>query len=174
MFKFNSEQTSNVAEKLVALDLMKRGWITMEPVSRDCVYDLVVDRGIQNDRRVFETIQVKKISGNSFYTTSRHPGNSKNEFVSKNGKARNSYAYKDELIDWMVGVDLENEKIYYYSFRKYSRLGNTINVKRDSSQEFPIHKPQSCSNGADAKLKQTETVTLYETQEPDQTTEVHP
>lgn len=128
-----SNHTGDYTENIVKLDLIRRGWVVLEPSSRDMPYDLVVETG----SRDFKTIQVKSISGNSFSTTNRGSAKAR-EQVSINGKLRHSYSYADENIDWMVGVKTETMKLYYYPIDVYSGYGD-INVTKVVPIDFPVN-----------------------------------
>ena len=79
-YRDTSNQSGDLSEQAVKLELIRRGWIVLEPSSRDAVYDLVVDKGGS-----FETIQVKTMNGNSIAKVVDRSG----EVVSKNGKEEN-------------------------------------------------------------------------------------
>ncbi len=84
-----------------------------QPLSRDCVYDLVVERN-----GVFEMVQVKTISGHTIATSNRSAD--ANEPVSLNGKQRNRYYYRDHGVHWLVGVTKsEPYEVYYYPLDVY-------------------------------------------------------
>ena len=134
MYNYKSNKTADFTEQLVKLDLINRGWVVLEPSSRDTSYDLLVETGF----RKFETVQVKSVRGNIFHTTNRGSAQGK-EFVSENGKVRNCYSYADELIDWMVAVDVNNHRIYYYPLDIY-RSYDKINIQKVEPVNFGTNK----------------------------------
>ena len=92
MYRDSSNQSGDMSEQIVRLDLIKKGYIILDPSSRDAIYDLVVDRG----NGVFETVQAKTMSNNSITKIVDRSG----EKVSANGKTRNSqdYAHKMDFL----------------------------------------------------------------------------
>ena len=112
------------------LEILNRGWIVLDPSSRDAVYDLVVDMGNKN----FVTVQVKTMSGNSihkFIDRSR-------ERVSANGKVRESLDYAEHEIDWLAGYRKEDNKCFFYSLANYSKIpSKSFSVNKYPPDEFP-------------------------------------
>ena len=128
-YRDTSNQSGDLSEQAVKLELIRRGWIVLEPSSRDAVYDLVVDRG-----RSFETIQVKTMSGNSITKIVDRSG----EVVSKNGKMRESIDYAKHGIDWLVGYNREKNECYFYKLGTYSLIETkSISVNKHPPDEFP-------------------------------------
>ena len=80
-YRDTSNQSGDISERAVSLELVRRGWHVLEPISRDAIYDLVVD--VDGN---FQTVQVKTMSGNSIAKVVDRSG----EVVSSNGKPRNS------------------------------------------------------------------------------------
>lgn len=137
-YQIKSNNTADISQNAVALDLIKKGWIVMFPSSRDSSYDLVIEKITSNGNRVFKTLQVKTLNNNSFSTTNR--GSAKgNERTTINGNIRNCFSYADEKIDWMVGVDPDTYDIYYYPLSVY-RNYDIVNVTKVKSVEFDINK----------------------------------
>ena len=60
MYRHRSNISGDTSELTVQLDISRRGWIVSLPISRDAVYDLLVDLG---DKIV--KVQVKTMCGNS-------------------------------------------------------------------------------------------------------------
>ena len=128
-YRDTSNQSGDLSEQAVKLELIRRGWIVLEPSSRDAVYDLVVDRG-----RSFETIQVKTMSGNSITKIVDRSG----EVVSKNGKMRESIDYAKHGIDWLVGYNREKNECYFYKLGTYSLIETkSFSVNKHPPDEFP-------------------------------------
>tara|TARA_Y100000593_G_scaffold74109_1_gene136255 strand:+ start:864 stop:1298 length:435 start_codon:yes stop_codon:yes gene_type:complete len=127
----SSNQSGDRSESYVKLDLIKRGWVVLEPSSRDTLYDFVVDRG----GGVFETIQVKTLSNGSLTKIVDRSG----EVVSKNGKSRNSHDYAAEGIEWLVGVSKHGE-IHYYHHSTYAKIpSKSFSAKKYPQDGFPIN-----------------------------------
>ena len=104
-YRDSSNQSGDISERVVSIEIIKRGWHVLEPISRDAVYDLVVDMDGS-----FQTIQVKTMSGNSIAKIVDRSG----EVVAKNGKTRNSIDYAEHGIDWIVGYNKHTHECYFY------------------------------------------------------------
>tara|TARA_Y100001938_G_C7822207_1_gene297175 strand:- start:77 stop:505 length:429 start_codon:yes stop_codon:yes gene_type:complete len=132
MYRDLSNQSGDLSQARVQYEIIKLGWIASTPISRDSVADLVVDRG--NGK--FERIQVKTMSGNSISKIIDRSG----ERVSHNGKTRNSIDYAEHGIDWLAGVDLRDEKVYFYHISNYSKIPTkSFSVKKYKPDLFPKH-----------------------------------
>lgn len=128
-YRHTSNQTADQSELLVLYDVVARGFLPSIPYSRDSVYDLIIDRG-----GIYHTIQVKTLQGNILHTSNR-PMNS-DEPVSRHGKQRNRYYYRDYGIDWLVGVGkTAPQQLYYYPLNIY-RDFDDINVLKVRSFDF--------------------------------------
>tara|TARA_X000001388_G_scaffold74892_1_gene68690 strand:- start:108 stop:548 length:441 start_codon:yes stop_codon:yes gene_type:complete len=129
MYRDKSNQSGDISEITVLLDLIKKGYIVLTPSSRDAVYDLVVDMGDGQ----FVTIQVKTMSGNSITKVVNRSG----ERVSHNGKVRNSIDYAAHGIDWLIGVNSDGE-IFPYKLSTYSKIPtDSFSVNKYPPDEFP-------------------------------------
>ena len=135
MYRHLSNQSGDKSETAVILYLQERGWIPSIPVSRDAVYDLIVDLGNKN----FQTIQVKTMNGNSIpKCKSRN-----HERVSKNGKTRNTTIYTDHKLDWIIGVHKDGS-IYPYKYENYKNIKpNCFSVRKYPCDQFPVNIPDS-------------------------------
>ena len=113
--------------------MIGRGWIINTPSSRDSEYDLLADLG----NGVFEKIQVKKMRNHILPRGVWRKGDK----VSKDGKNRNSIDYAERGIDWLVGVDVESKKIFYYHISSYSKKPKKFKVTspKHPPYEFPIN-----------------------------------
>jgi len=132
MYRDSSNQSGDVSEITVYLDLISRGWIVNLPSSRDAVYDMVVDMGADG----FQTVQVKTMSSNSITKIVDRSG----ERVSANGKVRNSLDYAEHGIDWLVGVSKDG-KPYYYKLDTYSNIpSKSFSVNKYTPDQFPENK----------------------------------
>jgi len=124
-----SNQSGDLSAQAVKLELIRRGWIVLEPSSRDAVYDLVVDIGGS-----FQTVQVKTVKNNSITKVVDRSG----EVVSKNGKERKSIDYAEHGIDWLVGYDRKKNESHFYNLDTYSRIKTkSFSVNKYSPDEFP-------------------------------------
>ena len=59
-YRHTSNQSGDASQSRVRTFLVERGFIVLEPNSRDAIYDYVVDCG----GGIFETVQVKTLQGN--------------------------------------------------------------------------------------------------------------
>jgi hypothetical protein len=133
-YKINTNHNADICEDLVALDIRKKGWVTLQPSCRDTPYDLVVDIN-----GAFHSVQVKKLSGkkNNGLVKRLERGNQK---VTQNGKVRNTIDYAEEGIDYLVGVNVETEEIFYYSYATYSQIpAKKFSVDRHPPDDFPVN-----------------------------------
>jgi|TARA_B110000908_G_scaffold156510_1_gene195745 hypothetical protein len=128
MFRWSSEQTCEVSETAVMLDIMMKGWICSK-WSRDSIVDIVIDKG----NSVYESLQVKSFTGNTIPTITRNEPNGK----------RATSLYKDHGVTWIAGYKKDTHEIYYYHIDNYSKLkdGKPINIKKMSQDVFPTHEP---------------------------------
>ena len=137
-YRTSSNQIGDLSEQIFYTEMIRKGWMVLTPSSRDAIYDFVVDMAEDG----FVKVQVKTLRGN---TISKFVDRSSST-VSTNGKVRNSTDYAAHGIDWLVAVDVEKSKCYYYSLGIYSNIsGKTINVKKHPFQEFPDN-PDVMSN----------------------------
>ena len=88
--------------------------------------------GLDNNKRVFATIQVKK----DLRTTSR-PNGGKGEPVTKNGKERNSYSYYDKDVTYLATVNKDGVVVYYHK-DQYQYL-TPKELKRVKPAIFPVN-----------------------------------
>ena len=129
-YRDKSNQSGDISERAVSLELVRRGWHVLEPISRDAVYDLVVD--INGS---FQTIQVKTMNGNSITRIVDRSG----EVVSENGKIRNSIDYAKHGIDWLVGYSRENNMCYFYKHENYSKIPTkSFSINKHPPDNFPV------------------------------------
>ena len=131
-YRDTSDQSGNRSQILAMLEITERGWIVLQPVSRDSIYDLVVDHG----EGIFATVQVKTMSGNSISKVIDRSG----EVVSKTGKVRNSTDYAAHGIDWLVGVNKEGE-CFFYRLDSYKHIPTkSFSVKKYEPDTFPVNR----------------------------------
>lgn len=126
-YRHTSNQTADMSQLTVQMDITARGYISSVPCSRDSAYDLIVDRG--NHR--FETLQIKTISDHILRCTTRPK--QEHSVVSGSGKPRNNHHYRDLGIDWLVGV--KDGRCYYYSSSTFSQH-DVINIRDIPPEEF--------------------------------------
>lgn len=134
MYRHTSNQTGDLCEKLVELDLITRGFVPLKPESRDYIFDLAFQDDLVSNKVI--RIQVKGLTNpgktnRSFKTSNRSlpKGGKSNERVSNTGKSRNVYMYKDYSIEWMVGVDTITSELFYYPIEVYSQY-DVVNVDK--------------------------------------------
>ena len=131
-YRDTSNQSGDISERAVSLELVRRGWHVLEPISRDAIYDLVVD--VNGD---FQTVQVKTMTGNSIAKIIDRSG----EVVSKTGKTRNSIDYAEHGIQWLVGYRKKDNKCFFYKLENYSKIeSKSFSVNVHPPDDFPIRK----------------------------------
>ncbi len=131
-YRDSSNQSGDISERFVSLEIIKKGWHVLEPISRDAVYDLVVDMDGS-----FQTVQVKTMSGNSIAKIVDRSG----EVVAKNGKTRNSIDYAEHGINWIVGYNKQTRKCYFYKHENYSKIpSKSFSVKKYKPDDFPVRE----------------------------------
>ena len=131
MIDNKSRQTAALITLDVTRDITSKGWICMRS-EEEAPYDLIVDMGLDNNKRVFATIQVKK----DLRTTSR-PNGGKGEPVAKNGKDRNSYNYYDEDVTYLSTVNKHGRVVYYH--KDTYRYMSSTQLKKSNECIFPIN-----------------------------------
>ena len=128
-----SRITARITHDKVKLDLLSRGWLSIE-AAEEQPFDLIVDVGIHNDTRLFQTIQVKSwtsLKTSSRVTTTIEP-------VSLGGKARNSYDYYDQYIDWIATVIENEDRVVYWNRDTYQKKTQN-QLKKTTPINFPIN-----------------------------------
>ena len=131
MIDNKSRQTAALITLDVTRDITSKGWICMRS-EEEAPYDLIVDMGLDNNKRVFATIQVKK----DLRTTSR-PNGGKGEPVAKNGKERNSYSYYDKDVTYLATVNNDGVVVYYHK-DQYQYLTQK-ELRRVKPATFPVN-----------------------------------
>jgi len=128
-YRDSSNQSGDISELTIRLDLIKKGYVVLEPSSRDCVYDLVVD--MDGD---FQTMQCKTMCNNSITKIVDRS----NEVVSANGKVRNSLDYAKHGVNWLAGRRKKDGEIFYYKLETYSKIpGKSFSVLKHPQDGFP-------------------------------------
>lgn len=142
-YRDTSNQSGDLSEQIVKMELIRRGWVVCEPSSRDCVYDLVVDMGGE-----FQTMQVKTMSSNSLSKMIDRSG----EKVSEHGKTRNSMDYATHGVNWLVGVNKSGE-CFFYHLETYGPIPTkSFSVKKYPPDNFPSRNvPQRHSKKKERK-----------------------
>ena len=134
MIRNQSKLTCEISEQTVKLDLIKKGWQTID-APPECPFDLLIDKGIGDDgRRIIETVQVK--SENSDPWTKSRSGRGSDTY-GPNHKQRNTHNYYDEGIDWLA-VPIGNE-VHYWSKEQY-RYKTKGEVKKTTPTNFPSNQ----------------------------------
>ena len=123
--------TARITHNKVKLDLLNRGWISID-AAEEQPFDIILDVGIHNDARRFQTLQVK--SWSALKTSSRTGAT---EPVSAQGKTRNNYDYYDECIDWIATVN-ENNRVMYWNRNTYQRK-TPAQLKKTTPTDFPFN-----------------------------------
>ena len=122
--------TARITHNKVKLDLLNRGWISID-AAEEQPFDIILDVGIHNDARQFQTVQVK--SWSALKTSSRTGAL---EPVSAQGKTRNNYDYYDECIDWIATV--KDNRVIYWNRNTYQRK-TPAQLKKTTPNSFPFN-----------------------------------
>ena len=135
-YKTNTNQNADIAEQMFKTYVLQKGWIVLEPSSRDSDYDFVID---MNGR--FERAQVKKMTDHVLPRIVEWS----NQRTTENGKVRNSVDYAERGIEWLVGVDIDSGEVYPYQISDYKDKPKQCKVtayngKKHPSSAFPVIK----------------------------------
>tara|TARA_R110000737_G_scaffold338412_1_gene359416 strand:- start:359 stop:751 length:393 start_codon:yes stop_codon:yes gene_type:complete len=118
----------------------------------ECSYDLIVDMGIEDGTRAFETIQVKT----SVRTSSRPISKDGiTERVSVGGKPRNSYWYYDEDVTYIATV-VDNEVVYWH--KKDYLKKSPAKLKSSPTYDFPLNASMVSYRRVSGRSKISETL----------------
>ena len=160
-----SNQHGDLSEQIVIADLVQKGWVPCTPISRDTVYDLIVDRGNVDGKRIFETIQVKtlartapdlcegdkkagminqRLAGHWSHPWARAPSMTKairmmSKTASNVVKTRD-ISYNELGIDWIAGVDIHNGTTHYWHIDVYSKIpSKQFSIVKYGWSDFPVN-----------------------------------
>ena len=93
----------DLAELMVATDLLRRGYKIAFPYGEDWDYDLIVDR-----KGTLEKVQVKYTESDGVVVTVRCRSHSLT-----NGKVKQTKRYTAAMIDWLAVYDAGTERCFY-------------------------------------------------------------
>ena len=133
-YKTNTNQNGDLAEKIVEMEIIKKGWIPSTPCSRDADYDFVVD--VDGD---FQRVQVKKMTNHKLPRMVER----KNQRTTKEGKIRNTVDYAERGIEWLVGVDIDSGETFWYKLENYKNKPKKF--KTTSEKHPPDFFPENKS-----------------------------
>ena len=128
-YKTNTNQNADIAEQMFKTYALQKGWIVLEPSSRDSDYDFVVDI---NGR--FDRVQVKKLTDDVLTRVVER----NNQRTTENGKVRNSVDYAERGIEWLVGVNIDSGQIYPYHISDYKDKPKQFKVTAYNGKKHPI------------------------------------
>jgi hypothetical protein len=113
----NTNDKGRIAELLAIAKYISLGYIVLEPVNKDGVYDLVIEK----DNK-FKKVQVKTLRDkDSFYEMSLRS-------TSHNRTGNFTKHYCEEDIDLFVGVDILNNRIFQIPIGSCGKT--TINLRK--------------------------------------------
>jgi hypothetical protein len=99
----NTTDKGEIARYLTVIHLMNKKAIVSMPVSENCSYDLIADMN-----SVLYRIQIKKaqvtLAGLKIKTHS------------VSWSHNHSKTYNSKIIDWLIGVDIDNNKFYLLDY----------------------------------------------------------
>src|SRR2546430_291368 len=122
------KQKGDLAEMLVAADLVRRGYKVALPYGEDWDYDLIVERG---DR--LERVQVKYTESNGAVICVRARTHSLT-----NGRVIAVKRYTAALIDWLAVHDRTSDRCYYIHASASAFASRPIT----SSWKYPLPEPR--------------------------------
>ncbi len=115
----NLKAGGDLAELMVATDLMRRGHKIAIPYGEDCDFDLVL---IRSDR--LERVQVKHTRSDGSVITVRCRSHSLT-----NGKIRRVKHYTAETIDLLAVYDVTSDRCYYLPAAELGTGRSTLNLR---------------------------------------------
>jgi hypothetical protein len=98
----NTNTKGRLAELLAISRFIELGYIVLEPVNKDGVYDFVVEKD-----NIFSKVQVKKLrllENNSYELSIRS--------ATHNRKVNKVKTYTKNDVDFIIGVDIETKNVY--------------------------------------------------------------
>ena len=94
----------DLAEVMIAADLIRRGYRIAIPYGKDWNFDLILCR----DERTLERVQCKYSESNGIYIVVRCCSHSRT-----NGKIKATKRYTAAMIDWLAVYDPTTDRCYY-------------------------------------------------------------
>lgn len=114
--QLNLKAKGDLAELMVAVDLMRRGYKVAIPYGEDCDFDLVLIRGNQLER-----VQVKHARSDGAVINVRCHSHSLT-----NGKIRRTKHYTAETIDLLAVYDATSDRCYYVPAKELGTGRSTL------------------------------------------------
>lgn len=128
----NLKAKGDLAELMVAVDLLRRGHKIAVPYGEDCDFDLVL---IRPDR--LERVQVKHTRSDGAVISVRCQSHSLT-----NGKIRRTKRYTAEIIDLLAVYDATSDRCYYIPARELGGGRSTLHLRLTparNGQRIGIH-----------------------------------
>jgi len=101
--EWSRKQRGDLAELMIACDLLRRGYKLAFPYGEDSDYDLVMER-----EGKLERVQVKQTESNGAVITVKCCSHSLT-----NGRVRETKRYTAATIDWLAAYDRTTDRCYY-------------------------------------------------------------
>jgi hypothetical protein len=114
--RLNLKAKGDLAEMMVAVDLLRRGHKVAIPYGEDCDFDLVLIRGSQLER-----VQVKHARSDGAVIDVRCHSHSLT-----NGKIRRTKHYTAETIDLLAVYDATSDRCYYVPAKELGTGRSTL------------------------------------------------
>lgn len=114
--RLNLKAKGDLAEMMVAVDLLRRGHKVAIPYGEDCDFDLVLIRGSQLER-----VQVKHARSDGAVINVRC-----NSHSLTNGKIRRTKHYTAETIDLLAVYDATSDRCYYVPAKELGTGRSTL------------------------------------------------
>jgi PD-(D/E)XK endonuclease len=115
----NLKARGDLAELMVATDLLRRGYKIAIPYGEDCDFDLVLIRGVHLER-----VQVKHTRSDGSVINVRCRSHSLT-----NGKIRRTKHYTAKTIDLLAVYDATSERCYYLPARELGEGRSTLHLR---------------------------------------------
>jgi hypothetical protein len=117
--RLNLKGRGDLAELMVAADLLRRGHKIAIPYGEDCDFDLVLVRGARLER-----VQVKHTRSDGSVITVRCRSHSLT-----NGKVRRIKRYTAEMIDFIAVYDATTDRCYYVPAGELGSGRSTLHLR---------------------------------------------
>jgi hypothetical protein len=117
--RLNLKGRGDLAELMVAADLLRRGHKIAIPYGEDCDFDLVLVRGARLER-----VQVKHTRSDGSVISVRCQSHSLT-----NGKIRRTKRYTAEMIDFIAVYDATTDRCYYVPADELGSGRSTLHLR---------------------------------------------
>jgi hypothetical protein len=131
-----TKKKGDLAELMVAADLLRKGCRVAFPYGEDCDYDLIIERAGKLER-----VQVKHATSNGEVIVVQC-----RSLSLTHGKVKRVKRYTAETIDWLAVYDVTTERCYYISAKELGAGRETFSLRLTAarnSQWVGIHHAEN-------------------------------